>query len=360
MTPTVRIGEPRANRRRALGLGVLAAALALLPLAAGGATLRLAAEFFHYVMLAAAWSMLAGRAGLLSLGQHAYVGLGAYLFFALTAFGGLSPWLAAGLAALGCALCALPAAAALFRLRGAYFAIGTWVAAEACRLAFAQAEVFGGGSGRTLPLEVVRAAGESRAARELAAYFFALGGAAAATGAAYALMRSRRGLALAAARDAEAAARSLGVAAGKIKLTVYALAAFFAGLAGALILLQKLRLAPDAAFHFTDWTVMVVFAVVIGGAGALEGAVLGVVVLFLLRQWLADYGSWYLIFLGALAVFVTLKFPGGLWGILRDKTGAEVFPLRRILTVRDADESAAQAAREGPPRSSPGSASAVL
>lgn len=336
MSPMVRIGETQANRRRMLMLGGLVAVLCFLPFVAGSGTIRVTTEFFHYVALAVVWSLLAGSAGLLSLGQHAYVGLGAYLFFALTAFGGVSPWLAAWLAAMGCALCALPAASALFRLRGAYFAIGTWVAAEACRLAFAQAGVFGGGSGQTLPIDVIKATGESRVTREWTAYFFAFGAALAAIIASYALMRSNRGLALAAVRDSESAARSLGVDAGRIKLAVYTLAAFFAGLVGSLALLQKLRLAPDAAFHFTDWTVMVVFAVVIGGTGAMEGAIIGVVVLFLLRQWLSDYGSWYLIFLGALAVFVTLKYPAGLWSILREKTGIEVFPLRRMLQIADA------------------------
>lgn len=331
MTPAVRIGSPRANRWRALALCALAAAMTALPFVAGGGMIRVATEFFHYAALAIVWNLLAGHAGLLSLGQHAYTGLGAYLFFALAVFGGVSPWLAACLAALGCALCSLPAAAALFRLRGAYFAIGAWVAAEACRLAFAQAGVFGGGSGKTLPIEVIKATGDGREARELTAYFFAFGAALAAAAASHALMISKRGLALGAVRDSESAARSLGVDAGKIKLAAYVLSAFFAGLVGALVLLQKFRLSPDAAFHFTDWTVMVIFAVVVGGVGTMEGAIIGVAILFLLRQWLSDYGSWYLIFLGALAVVVTLRFPGGIWGTLCQKTGIELFPLRRTL-----------------------------
>lgn len=314
---------------------VVAAALAVLPFAAGGGTARVVTELFHYITLAVMWNLLAGGAGLLSLGQHAYVGLGAYLFFALAAFGGVPPWASVLLAALCCALCALPAATALFRLRGAYFAIGAWVAAEACRLAFAQMEVFGGGSGKTLPIEVIKAVGEGRAARELTAYFFAFGAAAAAIAATYILSRSKHGLALAAVRDSESAARSLGVDAHRIKLAAYVLAAFFAGLVGALALLQKFRLAPDAAFHFTDWTVMVIFAVVIGGVGTMEGAIIGVVALFVLRQWLADYGSWYLIFLGALAAFITLKHPAGLWGILQKRVNIKVFPLRRMLRPRE-------------------------
>ena len=344
-TFSVSVGEPRANRRRAATLAAVVAALAVLPFVAGGGTIRVAVEFFHYVALAVAWNLLAGSAGLLSLGQHAYVGLGAYLFFALTAFGGVSPWLAVWVAAFGGAACAAAAAPALFRLRGAYFAIGAWVAAEACRLAFAQAGAFGGGSGKTLPISVIKAVGDGREARELAAYFLALGAALAAVAAARALTRSKSGLALAAVRDSESAAQSLGVNAGKIKLAVYVLAGFFAGLVGALALLQKFRLAPDAAFNFTDWTVMVVFAVVIGGVGAIEGAVIGVAVLFILREWLADYGSWYLIFLGALAVVVTLKFPGGLWGALQEKTGAELFPGRRILRSESASDKASGEAK---------------
>jgi catechol 1,2-dioxygenase len=69
---------------------------------------------------------------------------------------------------------------------------------------------------------------------------------------------------------------------------------------------QKLRISPDAAFSVTDWTAFVIFMVVIGGVGTLEGPILGALVFFVLRQFLADLGGWYLILLGGVAVITML------------------------------------------------------
>lgn len=130
----------------------------------------------------------------------------------------------------------------------------------------------------------------------------------------YLLLRARQGLALTAIRDSETAAKSLGVYNLRAKLTVYVVAATGTGLIGSLIFLQKLRISPDAAFSVTDWTANVIFIVVIGGIGTIEGPILGVIVFFMLRELLAGFGSWYLIALGAVAVAVMLRSPRGLWG----------------------------------------------
>ena len=66
--------------------------------------------------------------------------------------------------------------------------------------------------------------------------------------------------------------------------------------------MQKLRLSPEAGFSINDWTVVVIFMVVIGGIGTLEGPIIGMLVYFALREVLADYGTWYLILLGVVAV----------------------------------------------------------
>ena len=94
------------------------------------------------------------------------------------------------------------------------------------------------------------------------------------------MLRSRRGLALAAIRDSETAAESVGVDSFRTKLWVYVLAAAGTGMVGALIYLQKARISPDAAFSVLDWTAYVIFIVVIGGIGTIEGPIIGVIVFY--------------------------------------------------------------------------------
>ena len=299
------------------------------PLWAGRAELRLMGEIFLYMALASLWNLLAGYAGLVSVGQQAYVGLGGYLLFGLTLLAGVPILLALPLSVLIGALVAMPVAALIFRLRGAYFAIGTWVIAEVFRLSFAQISALGGGSGASLPASLVRSLAAGRETREALAYWLALGVVTLVIGAAFALLRSRHGLALTALRDNELAARSLGIDIWRTKFVVYVVVAGLTTLVGALIFLQKLRISPDAAFSSNDWTAFVIFIVVIGGIGTLEGPILGTLVFFALRETLSDLGTTYLIALGAVAIIVMLKAPQGLWGLIRKHNGLELFPLSR-------------------------------
>lgn len=325
----------RATRASRIGLWLLIpvlGALLSLPWWAGSADMRLVVEMAYFLALAQMWNLLAGYAGLVSVGQQAYIGLGGYALFALTILAGLPPLAALPLAGLAAALIALPTAFVVFRLRGAYFAIGTWVVAEVFRLVLAQVTTLGGGTGMSLPLGIVRAVAESRDGRELVIYYTGIGIAIGAVALVFLLLRSRQGLALTAIRDAEGAAESLGVDNFRTKLWVYLVAAFGGGMVGALIFLQKIRISPDAAFSVGDWTANVIFIVVIGGIGRIEGPIVGTLVFFGLRAALADFGAWYMIILGAIAVAVMLKAPQGLWGVVAERFDLDFFPVRR--TVR--------------------------
>lgn len=323
----------RFSRYSLVVLGLVVAAFALGPFWLGRADLRLAVEFCGLLALAQMWNLLAGYAGLVSVGQQAFVGLGGYAFFLLAAFLGVPPLAAIPLAGLAAAMIAVPTAAVVFRLQGAYFAIGTWVVAEVYRLCFAQISSLGGGSGMSLPIDVVRSIAESRDGREALTYWVAMALAVGSVALVYGLLRTRQGLALAAIRDSENAAASLGVNTARTKYLVYILAAFITGLAGALIFLANLRISPGAAFSVMDWTAYVIFIVVIGGVGRIEGPIIGTIVFFILRGFLADLGTIYLIILGALAVGVMLISPRGLWGLVADRFGLELFPVQRRLAV---------------------------
>jgi len=346
-----------ASRRAALGGGLLFAALLALPAFAERDLVNDLILMFTMLALAQYWNLLAGYAGLVSIGQQAFVGLGAYLLFALTIHAGIDPLLAILLAGLLAGLLALPTAFVVFRLQGAYFAIGTWVMAEVYRLVFAQFRQLGGGTGTSLPSFVTNeVAGiawvkallgvRTSAARDIITYWVALLLATASILAVYLLLRSRHGLALAAIRDAEPAAESVGVDSFRTKLYVYVATAVGTGMVGALIYLQKASISPGAAFSVVDWTAYVIFIVVIGGIGTIEGPIVGVLVFYLLQSNLAHYGAWYLILLGLLAIVVMLFAPKGIWGYLAERRALVVFPLRRQLS-ENADRPAA--AREQRP-----------
>ncbi len=294
---------------------------------AGRADMRLLGEIFLYLALASLWNLMAGYAGLVSVGQQAFVGFGGYMLFALTIFGGLSPLIAIGFAGVLGAFIAVPMAVLIFRLRGAYFAIGTWVFAEVFRLSFAQMSSLGGGSGSSLPVGIVRSLAESRDGREALSYWLALGIAVLVIAAVYLFLRSRNGLALTAIRDNELAAGSLGIDIWRTKFVVYVVTAGLTTMVGALIFLQKLRISPDAAFSVNDWTAFVIFIVVIGGIGTIEGPIIGTIVFFALRETLADLGTTYLVVLGVVAIVVMLKAPKGIWGLLRARFDLQLFPL---------------------------------
>jgi branched-chain amino acid transport system permease protein len=331
--PAFRVDYGQASHRAyAALLAIIVVALAAAPLWADRQTLRLLSEIFAYVALASLWNLLAGYAGLVSVGQHAYVGLGAYMLFALTIFGGVPPLTAIPLCGLAGALVAIPVAAVVFRLRGHYFAIGTWVIAEVFRLVAAQLTALGGGSGTSLPAAIVTSIAATRQLREFAIYWCGLALAVGITGLIVLLLRSRYGLALTAIRDNELAARSNGISVIRVKFVIYVVTAFGTAAAGALIFLQKLRISPDAAFSVNDWTAFVIFITVIGGIGRVEGPIIGTLVFFLLRQTLADLGSLYLLMLGAVAIVIMLWAPKGLWGLVVDRFGWQVFPLQRHVT----------------------------
>jgi branched-chain amino acid transport system permease protein len=355
--PTLRPPPFAAPARYRIGVGtrgsaaVAAAAVAIvallfaLPSFAGRNVIEELIFVFYMAALAQCWNLLAGHAGLVSVGQQAFVGLGGYLLFALTIMAGLDPLIAILISGLVAAAFALPTALVVFRLRGAYFAIGTWVVAEVYRLVFAQFRQLGGGTGTSLGpditnqvfgIEWIKSLFDVRtpAARDIISYWVALSLAVGTILLVYFILRSRLGLALGAIRDSEDAAESVGVDNTHVKLVIYVIVAAATGMIGALIYLQNARISPDAAFSVLDWTAYVIVIVVIGGIGTIEGPILGTLIFCLMQRYLASFGAWYLILVGALAITIMLFAPKGLWGYVVERYGLVLFPTRRNLIAR--------------------------
>lgn len=336
----VRVERTTRAGRAGLAVGVLALlALATLPSWGAASTMRVLVEFIALFMLAQMWNLLAGYAGLVSIGQQAYVGIGAYALIVLADDLGVNPFLAVPLAGLVAAVLALPTAALVFRFRAGYFAVGTWAVAEVYRLLAANTGPLGRGSGRTLKAVFPLA----RETREVTTYLLALALGAATVVAVYLFLRSRHGLGLMAIRDSEPASETLGVDILRTKLAVYVAVAFGTGVTGALIYLNLLRVSPDAVFSI-NWTAYTIFIVVIGGIGSLEGPLVGTAVFFLVRELLSDYGAWYMILLGGLAIGVMLAYPQGLWGVVAARWDLRFFPVQRRVRLGPEESAAA-----GPP-----------
>ncbi|MEY5100879.1 MAG: hypothetical protein RJA36_3598 [Pseudomonadota bacterium] len=325
----------------AFAVAALVLFAASLPLWGESSWLREFVQIACYFIFAMMWNLLAGYGGMVSIGQQAYFGLGGYVMLALGNFVGLNPFVGVVLGALAAGLIAIPVSRIAFRLQGGYFAIGTWVIAEVFRLSVANLSAVGGGSGTTL----TALRGIDKATRESTTYWMALACVVASIALVYLFLRSKRGLALLAIRDNEVAARSQGIAVARMKLAVYAVAAFGAGLAGALYFVGNLRISPDAAFS-VNWTAFAIFMVIIGGIGRIEGPLVGALVFWALNKCFSDYGSGYLIGLGLLAIVVTVRFKQGLWGWAQQRWGWTLLPVSRRLVLHPVP-AASQPARHG-------------
>jgi branched-chain amino acid transport system permease protein len=284
-------------------------------------------EFLSMLVLAIMWNLLAGYADIVTVGQHAFVGVGAYAFFGFAALAGLDPYSSIPLAGVAALIIAVPAMILVFRLRTAYLAIGTWVVAEVLMLVAGKLQAWGGGSGTSLPISIVLSLGRARNDRLAVIYWLAFALAAAAMFVTYFLLRSRIGVGLTAMRDNEEGAAAIGVNITRARILCFLGTAPFLGMAGAIITMQKLRIAPPASFSITDFTVFIIFNVVIGGIGSFEGPIIGTIVYFLLREYLSELGTWNLILLGTFSIVVILIERRGLWGLFRRVLVDDIVPV---------------------------------
>ena len=323
------VPEPPAVRRggRAAAYGLTGTALLLLAMTAlpyvveSGVTAELV-KLCYLVALASMWNLLAGYAGMMSMGQQAFIGLGAYLLFVVNDHG-LNVYVGTLVVAAAVGLIAWLVSFVAFRLRGGYFAVGTWVIAEVVRLIVVRFDSLGAASGRTLS-DVTA----DPVLRRAFTYWLALAVMAAAVLGTYALLRGRLGLDLQAIRDDDTAAASLGVNVTRGKRIVYVTAAAGCAAAGAVICVNSLGVASPTQIFSVQYSALMVFMVVIGGIGTVEGPVIGALAYFLLDKYFAQSGVWYLVVVGAAAIVVSLYLPRGLWGTLAHRTGWAVFPVR--------------------------------
>jgi branched-chain amino acid transport system permease protein len=307
---------------------LLFAVAAIAPLWLGPGAMDRLTILFVYVILAAMWNALAGYAGLVSVGQQVFFGLGAY-FTVKLADGGVNPFVAMGLAGAIVAVIAVPLSFPMLRLRGGEFAIGMWVVAELAHLLVNLDPLVRGETGTSL----IALNAFDPVLRRNVIYWLALAALIGLLGGLFFLLRSRVGAAIQAIRDNEEAAASVGVRVTPTKRLIFVLAAFGVGLAGALWLATALTFQPKAFFS-VQWTAYMIFMVLVGGIGTLEGAVLGALLFFFIETWFGSAGVWYLVGLGMTALVFALLLPRGIWGAVERYTGLRLLPVGYRLDIK--------------------------
>lgn len=286
--------------------------------------MRLMIEIFAVFAFAQGWNFLAGYVGIMSFGQQLFIGLGAYCLFLASNWTGLNPFLILPLSFVFSALFAAAISPFVFRLRDAYLAISIWVIAEIVRSFISQRDWLGSVSG--LPLVATREMERSVVATS--SFYYAGALALISIFGLYYLSISRLGLALAAVRDNEGTAGAIGINVWWTRFFGFVLGSGFTGLAGAVYYMSVFHVEPGGAFD-PNWMVIMLFIVIIGGVGTIEGPIIGTAIYFLFRAWFAGTGNLYLMLLGAAAVLVMLISPSGIWGIIKSKLGIDLLGARR-------------------------------
>jgi ABC-type branched-subunit amino acid transport system permease subunit len=304
-----------------LGAIVAIAVLAYLPYMVYSGTTDLLVNAFILLVISSMWNLLAGYAGLVSVGQQGFIGLGAYGVLILAQHG-TNPFAALPVAAAACAVIGLPVWWLVARLRSGYFAIATWVIASTFELIISRFSSLGGGTGAPVP----GMSGLDPTLLVAYTYWIALAVAVLALAAAYLMLRGRLGLVLTAVRDDEVGARSVGARVQSARRLVFIVAAAGCGAAGALLAISQLNVQPTSAFS-VQFSAEMIFATIIGGIGTIEGPIIGTAVFFVLQQTLSQYGAWYLIILGLVAMVIAIWARNGIWGLIAERVQVRLFPV---------------------------------
>ncbi len=292
-----------------VGLAALACVAAMPLLSEYG--LQIGFRLLIYIALAEAWNLLAGYAGLVSLGSSAFIGTGGYVLMALMNKVGMPLAPALAFSGAGAAILALVVSVAVFRMRGLYFTVGTLALGEALRMFMVNVPFFGGASGIFLDVDPAPA-------RVL--YLYAFGLVLVSSSIVSLAVGTRWSVILRAIREDEDAAAQFGVRPFRTKLAVFVVASFIMGTAGALQAYKLAAVEPYGMFGL-NWSVDILAIVIIGGAGLRLGPIVGAVFVVALGELLANYPELHIAITGVILILVIRFAPKGLCGLAMEIAG---------------------------------------
>jgi branched-chain amino acid transport system ATP-binding protein len=286
---------------------VVGVSLLIYPVFADAYGLQVMYRVLQLVALAQAWNLMAGYGGLVSLAPAAFIGIGSYTTAKLSISAGMGVIPAMAFSGVAAVIFALLVSVPMFRFRGLYFTIASLVLASALQIFMTNWSGLGGGSGLVLT---------NIAPTPTDLYLYALVLAGLATAVSVLVVRSRLGIGLMAIRDNEDVAQEVGVITFRTKLWAWLLGSLIFGLVGGLQAQKLAVIDPGGAFTL-QWTIDIIFTVIIGGLGTIVGPILGAVTVTEISEQLADYPEWHVAITGAIAVLAIRFAPFGLWGAIK-------------------------------------------
>lgn len=296
---------------------------------------HLAIQVCVFASLAAAWNIVGGFAGQLSLGHAVFYGIGSYTAGLMVAKFGISPWIGMFVGAALSMVAATIIAYPTLRLRGPFFSLATIAFLEVARLLVIYMESWTGGSaGLNVPLQIGL---PWMIFREKWAYLFvAFGFLIVTLWVSWLVRHSRFGFYLIAVREREDAARAVGVNAVRVKIAAAVISAALTSFIGSFHAMYLTFVEPSAAFSL-EMSIQIAMFALIGGLGTVAGPVVGTIMVLpvaeLARGWLSAFGNGTHGFVyGMLLVVVVLFIPRGLVGHLGDSVLRVIdrLPRRRI------------------------------
>ncbi|MEM2889427.1 MAG: branched-chain amino acid ABC transporter permease [Candidatus Bathyarchaeia archaeon] len=295
-----------------LVVGVL---LILLPRIATLYMVVLAFYFFVYLTLAQSWNLAGGYCNLISLGQGAFAGLGAYTTFLLY-FSGVPVEFGLIAGGLIAAFLAFLLSKPLFRLRGVYFTIGTLALVEILKLIVIRLPYLGGSWGLhiTSPPPYYSS---------MYLYYLSLIFGVTACLVMWKIVTSRMGWALKCIRSDEDESELVGINTYRYKVYAFIFHAFFASVMGGLLALYTLHIEPYSIFSLA-LSIEALTITLIGGRGTFLGPFVGAAIMVVLSHFLAAYYTLHLVILGAILLVIILFFPDGLIGRLQRKFNMKI------------------------------------
>lgn len=305
---------------RALCLIALIAFFLILPLLAGEFIVFSLFQVFIYATFGQMWNFLAENVGVISLGQQIFIGMGGYLVALASLYWSLPLFVGVLLGALVSVLIAIVLSYPLFRMRGIYFAIGSWMAASSIYAWFQNWDYVKGGFGLII-----------RPAYDVATgmlYYPALVLGFLSVFLTYYILRSKLGYGLRAIGDDEEVVPSIGGNTFRLKQYAFCFSAAMTALAGGIYFMFSIYVTPSSTFTI-NWIVKLIFVSVVGGLGFPSGPLLGSFILVAMEQLLRDWPTVYLLTQGTVILIVVLVLPQGILGTLKDKFDLEILSIEK-------------------------------